>query len=113
MNGRSSWSRSERSRCRQWKTAPVGSFEPNAFGLYDMVGNVSAWVEDCAHSNYDSAPTDGSARIEGGDCNYRVVRGGAWFFGPGGLRSAVRGWVSTVFQDKVLGFRVGRTLLPP
>ena len=62
------------------QTAPVGSFKPNAFGLYDMVGNVWEWVEDCFHDNYNGAPTDGSAWIEGGNCKFRVVRGGAWDF---------------------------------
>jgi formylglycine-generating enzyme required for sulfatase activity len=48
----------------QWdgkQTAPVGSFAPNRFGLYDMVGNVWEWVEDCVHPSYNDAPTDGSA----------------------------------------------------
>ncbi len=91
------------------QTAPVGSFKPNAFGLYDMVGNVFAWVEDCAHNNYDGAPTDGSAWIEGGDCKIRVDRGGAWNF-PDSLRSAFRDTSSTGYRIDNLGIRVGRTL---
>ena len=59
-------------------TAPVGSFPPNAFGLYDMVGNVNQWVEDCAHDNYLEAPEDGTAWLIGGDCKSRTVRGGSW-----------------------------------
>ena len=92
------------------QTAPVGSFKPNAFGLYDMVGNVFEWVEDCAHNNYKGAPTDGSAWIEGGACGSRVIRGGAWSFAPDHLRSADRNWNSASGQNSIIGFRVGRTL---
>jgi formylglycine-generating enzyme required for sulfatase activity len=92
------------------QTAPVGSFKPNAFGLYDMVGNVFEWVEECAHNNYNGAPTDGSAWIEGGDCKYRVVRGGAWSGSPDDLRSATRGRYTTGSRINGLGFRVARTL---
>ena len=63
----------------QWdnkQTAPVGSFAPNGFGLYDMVGNVWEWTEDCYHDSYDGAPADGSAWT-GGDCS-SVSRGGSW-----------------------------------
>src|SRR6185436_13912074 len=52
----------------QWdkkQTAPVGSFSPNAFGLYDMHGNIWEWAEDCYVENYDGAPTDGSAIVNG------------------------------------------------
>jgi formylglycine-generating enzyme required for sulfatase activity len=59
------------------RTAPVGSFAANAFGLYDMVGNVWAWTEDCWHDNYNGAPADGLAWASG-DCSRRVVRGGSW-----------------------------------
>ena len=58
-------------------TAPVGKFAPNGFGLYDMVGNVFTWVEDCYHDNYNGAPTDGSPWLTD-DCRTRVVRGGSW-----------------------------------
>ena len=77
----------------QWsgkQTAPVGSFEPNAFGLYDMIGNVWEWVEDCWNDSYQSAPTDGSA-WESGDCGRRVVRGGSWYNEPESARVAIRG----------------------
>jgi formylglycine-generating enzyme required for sulfatase activity len=78
---------------------PVGSFQPNAWGLYDMHGNVSEWCEDVWHGDYNGAPNDGSAWLTGGE-NYRrltdgedyrrVVRGGAWNSGGNILRSAVR-----------------------
>ena len=65
----------------QWdnqKTAPVGSFKPNAFGLHDVLGNVSEWVDDCWVSGYDGAPADGSTRSKDG-CSSRVLRGGALY----------------------------------
>ena len=70
------------------KTAPVGSFEPNAFGLYDMSGNALEWTEDCWHKNYKAAPTDGSAWVD--DCVTRVLRGGSWQFAGGNLSSFAR-----------------------
>src|SRR5262249_37888830 len=81
------------SRWDNKQTASVGSFKPNAFGLYDMAGNVWEWVEDVLHENYKGAPTDGSAWIQGGDPRYtrcRVVRGGSWFIHPQHLRVAQR-----------------------
>ena len=60
------------------RTALVGSFAPNAFGLHDMAGNVWEWVEDCWHNNYAGAPRDGTAWTSGGDCGRRVLRGGSW-----------------------------------
>ena len=93
-------------------TSPVGSFKPNGFGLYDMAGNVFQWVQDCYHANYKEAPADGSAWITE-DCSRRVVRGGSWNFFPEFLRSAGRDRYSSVDPNDYLGFRVGRTLLPP
>jgi formylglycine-generating enzyme required for sulfatase activity len=102
-------------RCgSQWdarQTAPVGSFGPNRFGLYDMVGNVWEWVEDCYHDGYDDAPQDGSAWITG-DCSVRVLRGGSWIVLPQYLRSADRVRFPTDLRDLSFGFRVGRTLTP-
>jgi formylglycine-generating enzyme required for sulfatase activity len=98
----------------QWdgrQTSPVGSFKPNAFGLYDMAGNVWQWVQDCYHDHYNGAPTDGSARITG-DCSRRVVRGGSWGNIPQYLRSASREWFSADDRDFHIGFRLGRTLTP-
>jgi formylglycine-generating enzyme required for sulfatase activity len=92
--------------------APVGSFAPNEFGLYDMVNNVFEWIEDCWHNNYDGAPTDGSAWIQSGDCNYRVLRGGPYAGDPQFLRSADRGRRPPADLGNILGFRVGRALAP-
>jgi formylglycine-generating enzyme required for sulfatase activity len=103
-------------RCgSQWdrkQTAPVGSFPANFFGLYDMVGNVYAWTEDCNHDSYNGAPADGSAWTSG-NCGNRVVRGGSWDGDPENLRSAFRSWIATDGRFNGLGLRVGRTLLPP
>jgi formylglycine-generating enzyme required for sulfatase activity len=98
----------------QWdnrQTAPVGSFAPNAFGLYDMAGNVWQWVEDCYHDNYNGAPMDGSAWTTG-DCKRHVVRGGSWNSSPRSLRSAQRNWLSLGNRVNDVGFRLGRTLAP-
>lgn len=91
------------------QTAPVGSFAPNPFGLYDMSGNVREWVQDCDTQDYEKAPTDGSAQGEG-DCSTRVVRGGA--FGRTALkaRSATRGAFPRAQRDVQTGFRVVRDL---
>jgi formylglycine-generating enzyme required for sulfatase activity len=94
------------------ETSPVGSFKPNAFGLYDMAGDVLQWVQDCWHNNYDGAPTDGSA-WSSSDCSRRVVRGGTWSYDPRFLRSANRNWYSSVNRSLFLGFRVARTLITP
>ena len=78
-----------------------------------MVGNVEEWTEDCYNEDsYKGAPSDGSAWSKA-DCLWHVVRGGSWNVIPRYLRSAVRGNWSTERQSKYLGFRVGRTLLPP
>ncbi len=69
--------------------SPVGKFPPNAFGLYDMVGNVSEWTADCWNDTYDGAPKDGSAWISG-DCSKRVTRGGSSTLTPAEERSASR-----------------------
>ncbi len=94
------------------QTAPVGSFPPNKFGLYDTAGNVEEWTEDCAHINYNGAPTDGSAWLaeNGGDCSQRMVRGGSWIDPPDKLRSAFRNAYATVYRYDYVGFRVMRTL---
>jgi formylglycine-generating enzyme required for sulfatase activity len=93
------------------QTSPVGSFKPNPFGLFDMAGNVSQWVQDCYHENYNGASMNGSAWTAG-DCRRRVVRGGSWLFNPQLLRSATRNSVSAYDRGTFLGFRVARTLTP-
>ena len=91
------------------RTVLVGSFPPNAFGLYDVHGNVWEWVQDCWNENYVGAPRDGRA-WERGDCSRRVLRGGSWFSKPGGLRSAYRGGITADIRDYYYGFRIARSL---
>jgi formylglycine-generating enzyme required for sulfatase activity len=97
------------------QTAPVGSFPPNKFGLYDMVGNVWQWTEDCFHKDYKGAPTNSSAWLadNGTDCTDHIVRAGCWDNPPSVIRSANRGWTSTGARDKNIGFRIARTLDVP
>ena len=91
-------------------TAPVGSFEPNAFGIYDTVGNTWEWTADCWHDNYAGAPANGEAWTDGGDCTRRVLRGGSWIYGPKAVRSAERKKNGTGGRYDAFGFRVARTL---
>ena len=92
------------------RTVAVGSFEPNAFGLHDVHGNVSEWVEDCWNEDYKGAPSDGSAWTTG-DCERRVLRGGGWSDHPAYLRSARRDHHigSAGLWSASNGFRVART----
>lgn len=91
-------------------TSPQGTFAPNAWGLYDMHGNVWEWVQDIVHDNYEGAPVDGSAWEEGGDSSRRILRGGSWLYHPRYLRSALRNGFSIVLSNDIVGFRVARKL---
>jgi len=93
-------------------TAPVGSFKPNKFGLYDMHGNVWEWVQDCFVESYADAAPDG-APATSGDCSIRTLRGGAWYSTPSVLRSASRGKASLNTRSFVFGVRVARALGAP
>lgn len=93
-----------------WMTSPVGSFRANGFGVYDAIGNVWEWVEDCANDTYIGAPTDGSAWTKSGNCANRVLRGGALHEGGGFTRSAVRGNYSREGRISTDGFRLARDL---
>ncbi len=90
-------------------TAPVGSFRPNPWGLYDMLGNVEQWVEDCWNLNYSGAPSDGSA-WRSGSCEERVSRGGGWVTPPLLLMVSMRGNLNKDVRFGYVGFRVARTL---
>ena len=93
------------------RTAPVGSYGANAWGLHDVLGNVWEWTGDCWNGSYAGAPSDGSS-WERGACSVRVLRGGSWYIMPRYLRSAFRIRGSTGFRYDDFGFRVARTLTP-
>jgi hypothetical protein len=88
------------------KTHPVGQKQPNAFGLYDMHGNVWEWCEDVWHDNYKSAPDDGSAWLSEGDLSLHLLRGGSWICVSSDCRSACRGSDRFVAISNGSGFRV-------
>ncbi len=86
-------------------TSPVGTFRPNPFGLFDMLGNVWEWVDDCWNGNYMGAPSDGSA-WKSGDCSRRVLRGASWGNFPNAARSGLRGSSDIGIRSAYYGFRV-------
>ena len=90
-------------------TAPVGSYHANAFGLYDMLGNVEEWTQDCWSGNLKGVPADGREST-GGDCALRAVRGGSWLDAPVGLRSAYRVGSPVTVRVYRRGFRVATDL---
>src|SRR5262249_26700674 len=91
-------------------SVPVASFEANPWGLYQVHGNVWEWYEDVWHDDFNGAPPDGSAWLQGGDTRRRVVRGGSWFNFPQFLRAACRNWYFTEYRYYGQGFRLARTL---
>jgi formylglycine-generating enzyme required for sulfatase activity len=90
-------------------TSPVGRYAPNAFGLYDMAGDVWSWLTDCENHSYAGAPTDGSASLAG-DCGRRALRGGSWQYDARILRSANRDVAPASARLIEVGFRVARAL---
>jgi formylglycine-generating enzyme required for sulfatase activity len=87
------------------QTTDVGLYSPNAFGLYDIHGNVWEWCQDDWHKNYYSAPTDGNAWLNT-DGNIKILRGGSWCDGPAYCRVAARYYIHRSFIDNLFGFRV-------
>jgi len=90
-------------------TSPVGSFAPNPWGLFDMLGDVWQWTADCGNENYIGAPSNGSAWTSG-DCVHHVYRGGSWFDGPWLLRAATRNFGDLNRRFNGTGFRLARSI---
>ena len=89
------------------RTIEVGSLGvADAFGLYDMHGNVEEWCLDNWHDTYDGAPTDGSAWTSGGDPEYQLLRGGSWYSSAKYCRNAARNWLGPQYRFNGVGFRV-------
>jgi len=87
--------------------AVVASFKANLFGLYDVAGNVSEWLQDCANKNYNGAPADGSA-WQRGDCTQRMVRGGAFNSPSDSLRLKKRAQYAIDSRLDTIGIRLVR-----
>jgi len=87
---------------------PAGQKEPNAFGLYDMAGNLQEWTADCSHPDFSGAPVDGSAWMTGGDCGMHVFKGGSYNDFAWGLRSSWRYWDFVDMRGIADGFRCAR-----
>lgn len=90
-------------------TAPVASFLPNQFGLYDMIGNNWQWLADCWTGSYAGAPTDGSAVVSA-HCDERVLRGGSWTDTPGPVRINAREHRAPDARLSIIGFRIARDM---
>jgi len=94
----------------QWdsqRTAPVGRFPPNQFGLHDTIGNVQEWTVSCFHPNYEGAPNSGQ-KWSGGDCSRRVVRGSSYSTYESNLRVTKRYKYNPKTRTDTIGFRVVR-----
>jgi len=89
-------------------TAPVGSYRPNAFGLYDMLGNAWEWTEDCQDEANAATPSNGRDCAKGVCCR-RVLRGGGWVDSPNFVRYDFRFFIGSADRDFYVGFRVART----
>ena len=106
------WRHKECSDNSALATMPVGSYRPNAFGLYDVIGNVAEWTLDCMNLSYLEAPADGSAWSRG-MCSSRMTRGGSWFTGTKESRLSARFNLKNGDRNDFTGFRVVRRVEKP
>jgi len=107
--GGSAWANRHACRDGHWFSSPVGTFRANDFGIFDVLGNVWEWVEDCWNTGYAGTPADDRA-MTCGDCARRILRGGAWNTRPDSVRFAYRGFAQTGRRATNIGFRVVRDL---
>ncbi len=109
MNTQFGWSWATKHECNDdyTYTAPVASYQANAFGLHDTLGNAQEWVDDCFNENYYGAPINGDSWLAG-TCNMRVIRGGDWFSSPKSMRIALRNRAGALLRDATTGFRPAR-----
>jgi formylglycine-generating enzyme required for sulfatase activity len=91
-------------------TAPVGSLAPNALGVYDMIGNVSEWIDDCYTDSHDALTGAGTVPAATEPCTRRVAKGGSWGTLAHNLRTAERFPYPPTHRDDSIGIRVARTL---
>ncbi|MGP1385297.1 MAG: formylglycine-generating enzyme family protein [Thainema sp.] len=98
--------RAEQKASYPQSTLPVGQYSPNAFGLYDMHGNVWEWCADTWHANYRGAPRDGTAWVSAKPSQLRTIRGGGWLDAPATIRSASRSGYLETALNRTIGFRV-------
>lgn len=105
------WQHEECSDQAAIETLPVGSFRANAFGVFDVVGNVAEWTLDCMNLSYLDAPGDGSAWGRG-ICSSRMTRGGSWFTGSREVRLPARFNLKNGDRNDFTGFRVVRRVEP-
>lgn len=108
FNGQFPYMLGEKGKYRR-KTIPVGSFKPNQFGMYDILGNAFEWTQDCWNESHRGNPNDGSARTDG-DCKFRLMKGGSWVNHAYQIRAAKRTRYTTDYQYDDYGFRIARTL---
>jgi formylglycine-generating enzyme len=91
-------------------TSPIGSLSPNAFGVYDMIGNVTEWVQDCHSPSHDALSQSGSPPAINGTCTRRVSKGGSWGTLANNFRTAERLPYPPTHRDDSVGIRVAKTL---
>lgn len=104
-----SWKESFQCSDRWWLPSPVGIYRPNMFGVYDMLGNLWEWVEDCHNPGYETASGDGRPRTCG-ECGRRIIRGASWSTKPSGVRFGNRARAATNHRSVNVGIRVARDL---